>query len=98
MFKRGESPEEDMKRVIFSLIAPKAKEVMLVGNFTEWQVKPLIMDRMKPRSRTFAATLSLPPGTYQYKFLVDGEWVEDPKAESVDNSFGTRNSVMTIAG
>ncbi len=87
-----------MKRIIFSLIAPKAKEVMLVGDFTNWQAKPLIMDRMKPRSRTFAATLSLPPGTYQYKFLVDGEWVEDPKAESVANSFGTRNSVITIAG
>jgi 1,4-alpha-glucan branching enzyme len=86
-----------MKRIIFSLTAPRAKEVMLVGDFTNWQAKPLQMDRMKPRSRTFAVTLSLPPGSYQYKFIVDGEWVEDPKAESVANNFGTRNSVIHIA-
>jgi 1,4-alpha-glucan branching enzyme len=85
-----------MKRVLFSLVARGAKDVTLVGDFTDWQARPLIMDRMKPRSRTFAAAISLPPGRYEYKFIVDGEWVEDPKAESVPNEFGTRNSVVTI--
>jgi 1,4-alpha-glucan branching enzyme len=86
-----------MKKTLFSLVAPKAVEVMLVGDFTDWQAKPLIMDRMKPRSRTFAAAVTLAPGTYQYKFIVDGEWIEDPKAESVPNLFGTQNSVITVA-
>ncbi len=85
-----------MKRVLFGLVAPRAKDVRLVGDFTNWQERPLVMDRMKPRSRTFAAMVSLPPGTYQYKFIVDGEWAEDPKADSVPNEFGTRNSVITI--
>jgi hypothetical protein len=53
---------------------------------------------MKPRSRTFAAMVSLPPGRYEYKFIVDGEWVEDPKADSVPNEFGSRNSVIHVAG
>jgi len=87
-----------MKKTLFSLIAPRAKEVLLVGDFTSWQAKPLIMDRMKPRSRTFAAAVSLPPGTYQYKFIVDGEWMTDPNADSVPNDFGTQNSVVTIKG
>jgi 1,4-alpha-glucan branching enzyme len=87
-----------MKKTLFSLIAPKAKEVLLVGDFTNWQAKPLTMDRMKPRSRTFAAAVNLPPGSYQYKFIVDGEWVADPKAGSVLNEFGTENSVITIGG
>lgn len=87
-----------MKKTLFSLIAPKAREVLLVGDFTNWQAKPLMMDRMKPRSRTFAAAVNLPPGTYHYKFIVDGEWVADPKADSVPNDFGTRNSVITIGG
>jgi 1,4-alpha-glucan branching enzyme len=87
-----------MKKTLFSLIAPKAREVLLVGDFTNWQAKPLIMDRMKPRSRTFAAAIALPPGTYEYKFIVDGEWVEDPKADSVLNDFGTQNSVIRITG
>ncbi len=85
-----------MKRVLFSLVARSAKDVKLVGDFTDWQARPLIMDRMKPRSRTFAAMVSLPPGRYEYKFMVDGEWVEDPKAESAPNDFGTRNSVITV--
>ena len=87
-----------MKKMLFSLTAPKAKEVVLVGDFTNWQGKPLPMDRMKPRSRTFAATVDLPAGTYHYKFIVDGEWMEDPGAESLPNQFGTQNSVITVAG
>jgi 1,4-alpha-glucan branching enzyme len=87
-----------MKKTLFSLIAPKAREVLLVGDFTGWQARPLMMDRMKPRSRTFAAAVNLPPGTYQYKFIVDGEWVPDPKADSIPNEFGTENSVVTIVG
>ena len=87
-----------MKKILFSVLAPKAKDVMLVGDFTSWQARPLPMDRMKPRSRTFAATVDLPPGTYQYKFIVDGEWMEDPGAESAPNQFGTLNSVITVGG
>lgn len=86
-----------MRKTLFSLIAPRAKEVLLVGDFTNWQAKPLMMDRMKPRSRTFAAAVSLPPGTYEYKFIVDGEWVEDPHAEAVTNRLGTRNSRLTVS-
>jgi len=87
-----------MRKTLFSLIAPRAKEVLLVGDFTNWQAKPLMMDRMKPRSRTFAAAVNLPPGTYEYKFIVDGEWVADPKADSVLNEYGTGNSVITVGG
>ncbi|MCJ7750570.1 MAG: glycogen-binding domain-containing protein [Armatimonadetes bacterium] len=85
-----------MRRLLFSLLARNAKDVRLVGDFTDWEAKPIIMDRMKPRSRTFGAVVDLPPGTYQYKFIVDGKWVEDPKAESVANDFGTSNSVITV--
>jgi len=85
-----------MKKILFSLIAPGATDVYLVGDFTNWEERPLLMERMKPRSRTFATALSLPPGRYEYKFIVDGEWREDPKAESVPNEFGSRNSIITI--
>ena len=85
-----------MKRSLFSLLARRAKDVQLVADFTDWEARPIIMDRMKPRSRTFGVVVDLPPGTYQYKFIVDGEWVKDPKAESVANDFGTSNSVITV--
>jgi 1,4-alpha-glucan branching enzyme len=85
-----------MKRCLFSLLAPRAKDVRLAADFTNWEKKPLVMDRMKPRSRTFAVVIDLPPGRYEYKFLVDGEWRTDPLAESVPNAFGSGNSVVTV--
>ncbi len=85
-----------MKRVRFSIEAPRAKTVLLAGDFTDWQARARKMRRVRRGSTTFAATVSLPPGTYQYKFLVDGEWLEDPKAEAVPNPLGTRNSVRSV--
>jgi hypothetical protein len=39
----------------------------------------------------------LGPGRYQYKFLVDGEWIVDPAAsQNVANAFGTLNSVLEV--
>lgn len=42
--------------------------------------------------------LFLPPGRYEYCFVVDGtRWVTDPRAnESVPNPFGGSNSVVRI--
>lgn len=37
------------------------------------------------------------PGRYQYKFLVDGEWIPAPLAkENVWNLHGTLNSVIEV--
>ena len=38
------------------------------------------------------------PGTYEYCFVVDGQWMPDPLArESVPNPFGGRNSILQVA-
>jgi len=84
-------------RVRFSLQAPKAKEVLLAGEFTDWEANARPMRRTSPRARTFSTTVSLSPGEYQYKFIVDGQWVVDPKAASVPNSYGTENSVVAVS-
>ncbi len=69
-----------------------AKEVCLAGDFNEWT--PIPMTREKDM---FGIIVELPPGKYQYKFIVDGEWREDPVGmEAVPNNFGTRNSVISI--
>ena len=39
--------------------------------------------------------MTVPPGAYEYLFVVDGEWVEDPRAtESAPNPFNRNNSVV----
>lgn len=43
------------------------------------------------------ATVSLAPGRYEYKFVVDGQWIPDPMAtEQVWNRHGTLNSVKHV--
>ena len=50
----------------------------------------------KGKDGIFRTTLKLPPGTYQYKFVVDGTWVADPaNPETVDDGYGGVNSVLT---
>jgi hypothetical protein len=40
----------------------------------------------------------LPPGNYQYKFLVDGQWREDPKNNHTClNCFGSYNNILNLA-
>lgn len=43
-------------------------------------------------------TLHLPPGIYQYKFVADGKWMEDPgNSNRVTNPYFTQNSVQVIS-
>jgi 1,4-alpha-glucan branching enzyme len=86
-----------MKRVRLSVKAPGARKVMLAADFTDWEANARRMRPYKPGSDTFVARISLAPGTYEYKFLVDGHWMEDPDAEAVANSFGTLNSRLTVS-
>ena len=42
--------------------------------------------------------ITLPPGRYEYKFIVDGMWIADPAgAQEVLNAFGSTNSVVEVA-
>lgn len=45
----------------------------------------------------WAKELALPPGRYEYRFVVDGQWVDDPAAkESVPNPVGGFNAVLVV--
>ena len=69
------------------------KIVQLAGDFNNW--KPIQMCR--ETGRVFAIDVPLRSGTYQYKFIVDGQWVPDPdNTLSTPNSYGTTNSVARV--
>ena len=73
-----------------------AKTVYLVGSFNRWN--PTKKRMVKVKDGSFRAKMSLRPGEYHYKFVVDGSWIEDPDAErQVTNEHGTLNSVVTVA-
>jgi 1,4-alpha-glucan branching enzyme len=80
----------------FSITAPDATSVMLVGDFTQWQDKPLNM--VKRERGLWTASVELPPGTYHYRFLVDGQWRDDPENTlRVPNPYGGENSVRAVS-
>jgi 1,4-alpha-glucan branching enzyme len=80
--------------VDFVLKKPEAKSVFLAGTFNGWSAKRTGMSR---DSQGWTITLWLPPGRYEYKFVVDGQWLSDPQAtDSAPNEFGGINSVLTV--
>ena len=83
------------KQAAFSLLAPQAKAVLVTGSFCEWQTHSHHL--RKDNTGTWKATLSLPPGRYEYRFVVDGEWQDDPSCSERDpNPFGTDNCVLEV--
>ena len=83
------------KKQTFSFQAPAAESVLLVGDFTHWQEQPIQLRKQK--NGVWKASVPLPPGEYHYRFLVDGEWRDDPECTlRVDNPYGNKNSVRQV--
>ncbi|MFA6133915.1 MAG: glycogen-binding domain-containing protein [Phycisphaerae bacterium] len=78
----------------FSLLPENtAKKVRLVGDFSEWQ--PLEMKKQK--DGRYTVVVALAPGTYEYKFTVEGQWRVDPDNGAwALNPYGTLNSVVVV--
>ncbi len=80
----------------FSFKAPAATSVQLVGDFTHWQQKPISMQRSA--DGIWRATVALMPGKHQYRFLVDGEWRDDPVCSlRVANPYGSLDAIREVA-
>jgi 1,4-alpha-glucan branching enzyme len=80
---------------IFSFKAPSARTVLLVGDFTRWLKHPIPLG--KQADGVWTSTTTLAPGTYHYRFFVDGEWRDDPECKlRVQNQFGTQNDVIQV--
>lgn len=79
----------------FKYYAPQAKRVSLAGSFNNWNAKKL--SAKKDPKGNWTVKIKLPPGRHEYKFIVDGSWVNDPRCNScITNSFGTQNCVVEI--
>lgn len=80
----------------FGFRAPAALSVQLVGDFTHWQESPISLQ--KGRDGVWRASVPLTPGTYHYRFLVDGQWRDDPECTlRVANPFGSDNMTREVA-
>ena len=84
-------------KVVFALERADANQVYLCGDFNEWSETNLPM--ISRGAGKWEKQLTLPPGRYKYKFIVDGTWIVDPsRTQQVLNAFGSANSVVEVGG
>jgi 1,4-alpha-glucan branching enzyme len=84
-----------LKRQTFHITEPDAESVLLAGDFTDWQERPIKME--KGSGGVWTTTVKLPPGTHNYLFIVDGEWCEDPECPvRVPNPYGGYSMVRRV--
>jgi hypothetical protein len=89
-------PNPDEGRVCLGLYAPAAQAVFVAGSFNGWQ--PSAMPLQKQANGRWLVELTLEPGRHEYRFVVDGQWTDDPLSPAyVSNPFGGLNGVLMAA-
>ena len=82
-------------RQTFRIKAPTAMSVMLAGDFTHWHRQAVPM--RKGTDGVWTAMVALLPGSHNYRFIVDGEWRDDPECSiRVPNPTGGQNMVRQV--
>lgn len=81
---------------LFSFKAPTASRVQLVGDFTHWERAPINL--RKDPDNIWRTKVQLSPGQHRYRFLVDGQWRDDPEcATRLPNPFGSEDDICQVA-
>ena len=94
----GSAPVEP-REVIVHFRDQLAHDVRIAGDFNGWVPDKGVRSLIEAQGdgRVWTKILQLPPGTYQYRYVVDGEWREDPEnPELTTSAVGGRNSVLVV--
>jgi hypothetical protein len=88
-------PALEEQEIVLTFLAPEARDVNVAGNFNSWQ--PDATPMKKTSAGKWVVRLMLKSGQYEYRFVVDGRWIEDPQAvQRVANPYGGFNSVFLV--
>jgi len=97
--KMNEILKEELPKfneVSFSVFAPEAKEVYITGEFNNWKLEDA--GRMAKNNGTWSKKLNLSSGKYRYRFVIDGNWVEDSSNPLKEiNPYGSVDSLIEIS-
>ena len=76
----------------------KSKQIFLAGNFNNWNpADPKYLMKDDDGDGTWSITVKLPPGTYQYKYVIDGTWTKDPYSPgAAPDGFGGQNGKFDV--
>jgi chromosome partitioning protein len=93
---RAEGP---VREVIVRFRDADAGEVRIAGDFNGWIPDRGVDSQVESEgeARVWTKVLRLPPGTYQYRYVVDGEWRSDPdNPRFVAGPVGGKNSLLVV--
>lgn len=91
----GKPRKQTAKTVRFALDAPQAREVCVAGSFNDWN--PAANSMQQDEAGQWICAVLLESGEHEYRFVVDGDWCDDPaNALRRWNEFGTQNSILIL--
>ncbi len=88
-------PALEVQEIGLTFYAPEAKVVQVAGTFNGWHPEANPLEHTG--SGEWSARLVLKSGQYEYRFVVDGVWTDDPQTtRSAVNPYGGLNSVLVV--
>jgi hypothetical protein len=95
--RRSPSPGAT-QHVQFTLVAPDAKKVAVVGDFNAWDPSRAGFQARHAGGGVWTVTAKVPVGHHRYSFVVDDSvWMADPMAPRAnDNDFGLPKSAIVV--
>ncbi len=87
-------PAATSKEVVFTIEAHHAAQVQVMGDFNDWNLEGSEMERV---DGIWQKVVTLPPGRYRYRYIVDGRWQSDPLNVAVEpNPHGGFDSILVV--
>ncbi|MDD5282282.1 MAG: AAA family ATPase [Candidatus Omnitrophica bacterium] len=84
-----------LNEITLKVNAPGAKEVYLAGEFNNWKLDE--NSRMEQNNGCWSKSLNLNNGKYRYRFVIDGNWTEDPNNPAKQlNPYGAMDSLLEV--
>lgn len=93
------NPQVVKEGLCFSYKPEKKPErnVFLTGGFNGWQPDDPKFELKEGKDGVWSVTVTLDPGKYEYKFVLDGRLVADPNAiESVADGSGGKKCLVIV--
>ena len=79
---------------MFTIEADHAAQVQVMGDFNDWNLEGSEMERV---DGIWQKVVTLPPGRYRYRYIVDGRWQSDPLNVAVEpNPHGGFDSILVV--
>jgi chromosome partitioning protein len=88
------APAATPEGVLFAIEAVDAAQVQLAGDFNDWTLDG---SEMEPMGGVWTKVVKLPPGRYRYRYVIDGQWQNDPLNAVVEPSpYGGHDSILVV--